>query len=65
VKAGTTITWTNQDDIPHTVVSDAKAFKSGVLDTDDSFSFKFDTAGDYVYFCSVHPKMTGHIKVMP
>jgi plastocyanin len=65
VKAGTTITWTNQDDIPHTVVSDAKAFKSGVLDTDDSFSFKFDTPGDYVYFCSVHPKMTGHIKVMP
>src|SRR5260221_103083 len=65
VKAGTTITWTNQDDIPHTVVIDTKAFKSGVLDTDDNFSFKFDTPGDYVYFCSVHPRMTGHIKVMP
>lgn len=65
VSVGSTVTWTNRDDIPHTVVSsdDPKAFKSRVLDTDDKFSFKFDKAGTYSYFCSVHPKMTGKVVV--
>ena len=63
VSAGTTVTWTNRDDIPHTVVSTEKAFKSKVLDTDDKFSFKFDKAGTYPYFCSIHPKMTGKVIV--
>jgi amicyanin len=63
VKAGTTVTWTNQDDIPHTVASTSKAFKSKVLDTDDKFSFTFTTAGVYEYFCSLHPHMTGTIVV--
>ncbi len=63
VKAGTTVTWTNEDDIPHAVVSTTKAFKSKVLDTNDNFSFTFATAGSYEYFCSLHPHMTGTIVV--
>ena len=65
VPVGTTVTWTNRDDIPHTVVStdDPKAFKSKVLDTDEGFSFTFSKAGTYPYFCSVHPKMTGTVVV--
>jgi plastocyanin len=62
VKVGTTITWTNRDDIPHTVVCAGK-FRSKPMDTDDSFSFTFTAAGDYKYFCSLHPHMTGMIKV--
>jgi plastocyanin len=62
VKVGTTVTWTNHDDIPHAVVSAGK-FRSKTLDTDDSFSFTFTAAGDYKYFCSLHPHMTGMIKV--
>jgi len=63
VKAGTTVTWTNEDDIPHALASTTKAFRSKVLDTDDKFSFKFTTAGTYEYFCSLHPHMTGTIVV--
>jgi amicyanin len=63
VAVGTTVTWTNRDDIPHTVVSTTGAFKSKVLDTDEKFSFTFTKAGTYDYFCSVHPKMTGKVIV--
>ena len=63
VTAGTTVTWTNNDDVPHTVVSDDKAFKSKALDTDDKFSYTFDKPGTYNYFCSVHPKMTAKVVV--
>ena len=63
VMAGTTVTWTNHDDIPHTVVSTDKVFKSKVLDTDEKFSFTFPTPGTYPYFCSIHPKMTGRVVV--
>lgn len=63
VAAGTTVTWTNHDDIPHTVVSDDKLFKSKVLDTDEKFSYTFGKPGTYPYFCSVHPKMTGKVVV--
>jgi len=62
LKVGDTVTWTNHDDIPHTVVSAGK-FRSKTLDTDDSFTFTFSSAGDYRYFCSLHPHMTGMIKV--
>ena len=62
VKVGTTVTWKNHDDIPHVVVSAGK-FRSKTLDTDDSFSFTFTAGGDYKYFCSLHPHMTGMIKV--
>jgi len=63
VPAGTTVIWKNQDDIPHTVTSTTKAFKSQALDTDDNFSFTFTTPGVYEYFCSLHPHMTGKIVV--
>jgi plastocyanin len=63
VTAGTTVTWINRDDIPHTVVSDDKVFKSKVLDTDEKFSYTFSKPGTYPYFCSVHPKMTGKVVV--
>ena len=63
IKAGTTVIWTNRDDIPHTVVSDDKVFKSKVLDTDEKFSFTFDKAGNFPYFCSIHPKMVGKVIV--
>ena len=62
VKVGDTVTWTNHDDIPHTVVSAGK-FRSKTMDTDNDFSFTFTTAGDYKYFCSLHPHMAGMIKV--
>ena len=63
VMVGTTVTWTNRDDIPHTVVSTDKVFKSKVLDTDEKYSFTFSTAGTFPYFCSIHPKMTGKVVV--
>ncbi len=64
VKVGTTVTWVNGDDIPHTVVSsDHASFKSKVLDTDQSFAFTFTKAGDYPYFCSLHPHMVGRVVV--
>ena len=63
VKAGTTVTWINDDDIPHTVASSTKLFKSNALDTKDKFSFTFTTPGAYEYFCSLHPHMTGTIVV--
>jgi amicyanin len=63
VKAGTTVTWKNEDDIPHTVASTTKTFKSKALDTDDSYTFTFTTPGVYDYFCSLHPHMTGTIVV--
>jgi plastocyanin len=60
VRPGTTVTFVNGDDIPHTVVAaDMKAFRSKVLDTDDRFSFTFNQPGTYAYFCSIHPHMTG------
>jgi plastocyanin len=63
VSVGTTVTWTNRDDIPHTVVSTDGMFKSEVRDTDERFSYTFTKAGTYAYFCSVHPKMTGKVVV--
>ena len=63
VPVGATVTWTNRDDIPHTVASTDSVFKSKVLDTDEKFSFTFSKAGTYPYFCSIHPKMTGKVNV--
>ena len=62
VAAGTTVTWTNRDDIPHTVVSDG-TFKSKAMDTDEKFSYTFAKPGTYSYFCSLHPKMIGKVVV--
>jgi plastocyanin len=63
VAAGTTVTWKNNDDVPHTVVSDDKTFRSKALDTDDKFSYTFTKPGTYNYFCSVHPKMIAKVVV--
>ena len=63
VPAGTQVTWTNRDDIPHTVVSDDQSVKSKTLDTDEKFTFTFTKPGTYPYFCSIHPKMKGKIVV--
>jgi len=63
VAVGATVTWTNRDDIPHTVVSTDGVFKSKVRDTDEKFSYTFSKAGTYPYYCSIHPKMTGKVVV--
>jgi plastocyanin len=63
IATGTTVTWTNQDDVPHVVASDSNIFKSKALDTDDRFSYTFTKPGTYVYYCTVHPRMTAKIVV--
>jgi 3',5'-cyclic-AMP phosphodiesterase len=63
VTAGTTVMWTNHDDIPHNVVSTERKFFSPVLDTDQNFSFRFQEPGSYPYYCKIHPMMTGTIVV--
>jgi amicyanin len=63
VAVGTTVKWVNHDDIPHTVVEKNKAFRSKALDTDDSYSYTFASAGTFDYFCGLHPHMVGKIIV--
>lgn len=63
IRRGTTVTWINDDDIPHTVVAKDLMFKSNVLDTGEKFSFTFAKAGQFAYFCSIHPRMTGKVIV--
>jgi plastocyanin len=63
IKAGTTVTWANMDDEPHSVVSDTRLFRSGAVDTNEAFSFKFDKPGTYHFTCAIHPRMVGTIIV--
>ncbi len=63
VKAGTTVTWANKDQEPHTVFSDTGLFRSGALDTGDAFQFKFDKPGTYHFLCTIHPQMVGTVVV--
>jgi plastocyanin len=63
VSAGAQVTWVNKDDEPHTVVSDTGLFRSGAMDTNESFSFKFDKPGTYHFTCSIHPRMVGTVIV--
>ena len=65
VTPGTKVTWANNDDIPHTVTETKKSFRSKALDTENTFSFTFMDVGDYDYFCSLHPHMTGKVIVRP
>ena len=65
VPAGTKVTWTNRDDIPHNIVSSEQKFKSKPLDTDEAYSFTFNEPGTYQYFCGLHPKMVGKVVVEP
>jgi plastocyanin len=63
VKAGSTVVWVNKDEEPHTVISDTGLFRSGAVDTNDTYTLKFDKAGTYRFSCSIHPRMTGTIVV--
>jgi plastocyanin len=63
IKAGSAVTWANKDDEPHTVVSDTGLFRSGAVDTDETFTVKFDKPGTYHFTCSIHPRMIGTIVV--
>lgn len=65
VKAGTTVTFVNHDDIPHSVVSETGAFRSPALDTDEKFSITFAKPGEFAYVCGLHPHMRGRISVVP
>src|SRR4051812_32271608 len=63
VMAGTTVTWINEDDIPHAIAAKDRSFRSKTLDTDGRFSFTFTTPGEYDYFCTLHPHMVGKVVV--
>ena len=63
VAVGTTVKWVNHDDIPHTIVEKKTTFRSKALDTDDSYSFTFTSAGTFDYFCGLHPHMVGQVSV--
>jgi plastocyanin len=65
VPVGTNITWQNDDDIPHSIVETTGKFHSPALDTEDKYSFTFDRAGTYEYFCGLHPHMKGKVVVAP
>lgn len=65
VPVGTTVTWVNEDDIPHAIAEKNRTFKSKTLDTDDKFTYTFSTPGSFDYFCSLHPHMVGRIVVQP
>jgi plastocyanin len=63
IAVGTTVKWVNHDDIPHTIVEKKTTFRSKALDTDDSYSFTFTSAGTFDYFCGLHPHMIGQVIV--
>ena len=63
VKAGSSVSWANKDDEPHSVVSDTNLFRSGAIDTNETFSYKFDKPGTYHFTCAIHPRMVGTIIV--
>jgi plastocyanin len=65
VPVGTTLTWHNGDDIPHSVIAADKSFRSKALDSEEQFSFVFEKPGEFVYFCGLHPFMKGKIIVTP
>ena len=65
IAEGDTVTWTNRDQIPHTVAEKNHKFRSAALDTGDTYSHTFDTAGTYDYFCTLHPQMLAHVIVTP
>ena len=63
VAVGTTVVWTNQDDVPHNVTNPEKEFKSPTLDTGEKWEYTFKKAGTFNYYCTIHPKMTGKVVV--
>jgi plastocyanin len=63
IKAGTEVTWTNEDDIPHSIVLTSLGVRSKAMDTDASFAYRFTKSGIYNYICGLHPHMKGQIVV--
>ena len=63
IPVGTTVTWVNKDEDVHTVVSTTQAFRSPGLETDEGYSYRFTKPGEYQYFCTLHPLMTGKVIV--
>ena len=64
IPVGTTVTWTNQDEEPHTVVSnDGSTFHSPGMGTNGTYTFTFTNAGTFDYVCSIHPFMHGSVVV--
>jgi plastocyanin len=63
IAKGTEVTWTNDDDIPHTIVLTANNVRSKAMDTDNTFSYRFDKAGTFAYICGLHPQMHGQVVV--
>ena len=63
VPVGTTVTWTNNDDMTHTVTSDASGFDSGDITMGSKYSRVFSAAGTFTYHCTIHPAMKGTIVV--
>jgi plastocyanin len=65
IDAGASVTWTNEDSVPHTVTARTDDFNSGVMQQGDTYSQTFDELGTYDYFCAIHPSMTGTVTVTP
>ena len=65
IAPGTTVTWVNEDETPHTVTENGKIFRSAALDTGDRFSYTFAQSGEFTYYCTLHPMMVGKIVVKP
>jgi len=63
VKAGTTVTWVNHDDIPHSIVCPALKMKSHPMDTDETFAYRLEQEGTFDYICGLHPHMHGQVVV--
>jgi plastocyanin len=63
VTKGTAVTWTNEDDIPHTIVLTELGVRSKTLDTDKDFTYQFDKSGSFTYICGLHPFMHGQVVV--
>jgi len=63
VAIGTTVTWTNQDSVNHTVTSRTGIFDSGIMSRGDTYSLTFNDVGDFEYYCTLHPDMVGHVIV--
>jgi plastocyanin len=64
VTAGTTVSWTNQQNVSHTTTANAATWDSSILRTGASFQFTFNTPGDFAYHCDIHPEMLGTIHVV-
>jgi plastocyanin len=65
VPVGTKVVWQNVDDAPHSIIAANREFHSKALDTNDEFSFTFAQAGEFTYFCGLHPFMKGKVIVKP